>query len=139
MSNPAPAIVFELYNLRPATEAIGPITNQKEVTVLHPDQYNSYYSAEVRYLISMLHNMGTATWLPGVTGGENYAHRINENLTFDENGYEQPGSTIPTFTLYGEKALYMKKMYADADATTRKSGYGGFPLLRVYSIDGVVQ
>jgi hypothetical protein len=108
MSNPRPTIVFQLNVARPATEAVGSKLNQRQVTVLHPDQHDSYHTADERAAIAAQHDVGKVAWIPGFLAAENIDQK---------NGY--------TFTAYGQKALYLKDTYASGDN----------PMLTVVSIE----
>lgn len=96
--NPRPTIVFQLNLNRQSQELVGTKLNQQNVTVLHPDQHDDYHNATERAANAAQHHVNKACWIPGFLAGEN----IDE-----KNGY--------TFTAYGEKALYLKRTFADVD------------------------
>lgn len=100
-----PIITFQLAVQNRLSEKIGPNTNQKDVPVLHPDRYGNtgYLQAIPEQLRMLLQDYYRTTWLPGLTGGENFSH----------NMLESTGAI--TFTLTGSKATYVKNMYTTGD------------------------
>lgn len=89
-----PIITFKLILDRSRTEQIGPNTNAREVTLLHPDMHDS--SPDRGYLNSLEHAKQRISWLPGFLAAENI--NVGDDLQF---------------TAYGQKASYLKKTYAD--------------------------
>lgn len=74
------------------SELIGPNTNQRDVTVLHPDRYTQ--SPDYGRGLINDHFTGRVTWLPGFLQGE--------NIDINDDG---------TITAYGQKAVYLYQNY----------------------------
>lgn len=89
-----PIYVFSISLNRPTSEAIGPITNQKSVNLLHPDMYTSSPSTGRTQMAQ--HQTGNSSWIPGFLRGP--------NVIINGNG---------TITAYGSHAVYLKKTFAD--------------------------
>ena len=89
-----PIITFRLKLDRSMSEKIGPNTNSRDVTMLHPDMHDN--SPDRGYTNSLEHAKQRITWLPGFLAAEN----INVADNFE-------------FTAYGQKATYLKQKYAD--------------------------
>jgi len=94
MSNPKnPIINFRVNLSLNKQETFGPVTNQTNVAMLHPDMHNS--NADTGRAASEQHENQKITWLPGFLSGEN----IEKN----NDG---------TITAYGLKAKYLKDTYS---------------------------
>lgn len=89
-----PIITFRVLMNRQSQEAIGPITNQKNVTMLHPDMHDN--DADRGRLNSENHETQFRPYIPGFLRGS--------NIVRNDNG---------TFTAYGQQAVYLKQQYAD--------------------------
>jgi hypothetical protein len=89
-----PIITFQVVLNRQAQEANGPITNQRVGDVLHPDMYQS--NEDLGRTQAAQHEVQFREYLPGFLRGN--------NLVRNDNG---------TFTVTGQEAVYLKKMYAD--------------------------
>lgn len=89
-----PIYTFAVNLDRLKSELIGPNTNQSSQAVLHPDRYDS--SADRGIENSAQHQTQNTSWLPGFLRGD--------NVVIHDNG---------TITAYGQKAVYLKKTYAD--------------------------
>lgn len=89
-----PIITFRVLMDRQSQEAIGPITNQKNVSMLHPDMHDN--SADRGRLNSENHKAQYHPYIPGFLRGS--------NIVRNDNG---------TFTVYGQQAVYLKQQYAD--------------------------
>lgn len=81
---------------RPTQEKIGPITNQRSVTVLHPDMHDS--SPDRGRTNMAQHEAQFQPYIPGYLGAQ--------NLVRNDDG---------TITAYGQLAVYLKKTYADIE------------------------
>jgi len=90
-----PTITFQVNLEVPKTEDIGANSNVREVTMLHPDRYDTDQDRAVTNISN--HSSEKITWLSGLLAGSNI------NL---KNG--------DTFTLSGSKAEYVRKMYVAA-------------------------
>lgn len=75
-----------------STEAVGPITNQKQVAVLHPDQYVG--SPDYGRTLTSPRHLHRISWLPGMLAAG--------NLEINDDG---------TITAYGQQGAYLKNTY----------------------------
>ena len=91
-----PIITFRVVLNRQAQESVGPITNSRTGTVLHPDAYQS--SGDLGRTNAAQHEAQFRQLLPGLLGGS--------NITHNDDG---------TFTVTGRQAVYLKTQYADID------------------------
>ena len=90
MANPSPAITFRVDLSLLKQEAFGPVTNQRQEAISHPDRgttqnteaYQAYRPAQ------------RVTWLDGIGAARNIEMK---------HGTE--------FTVYGQEAVYLRKMY----------------------------
>ena len=100
-----PIITFQVAVQNRFTEAFGPKTNSQNVAILHPDRYgNTGYLQQIpQQLRILLQDYFRTTWLPGLGAGEN----IEKNMLMS--------TADITFTLTGQKATYVKNMYATGD------------------------
>lgn len=89
-----PVITFRVLRQRQTEEGIGPITNQRTGTVLHPDMHDS--SPDRGNTNKVQHQTQIWQWFPGLIPGN--------NLYVSSDG---------TFTAYGQQATYLKTQYAD--------------------------
>lgn len=101
-----PVIVFRANLTAPATEQIGPNTNARTTGVFSPDTFQT--SPDQGRTENSNRASLKSSWIPGLLDGEN---RVLKNGD--------------TFTLSGEKAVYVKNTY-----TT-----GTNPLLTIVSED----
>ena len=95
------AILHPIYSFtvnldRLRNEKFGPNTNQSNVSVLHPDMYDS--SADRGRTNAAQHQANFTSLIPGFL--------LGENVIIHDNG---------TITAYGQKAVYLKKTYADVE------------------------
>ena len=90
-----PIITFKVLMQRQAQESIGPITNLKTGTVLHPDMHDN--DPDRGRTNSENHETQFSPYIPSTVAGN-----IVRN---DDN----------TFTAYGQVASYLKTEYADID------------------------
>lgn len=88
----SPAITFQVALTPFSTEAVGPKSNEYNPTILQPDQYQP--SPDQGRTEFANRKNTRSTYLPSITGGDNYIKK-------DTN----------QFTLYGQEAIYMRKMY----------------------------
>jgi hypothetical protein len=91
-----PIITFQVVMKRQLQETFGPITNSRNVTVLHPDMYDS--SPDRGRSHANQHETLFQPLLPG--------YLRDQNIVRNDDG---------TFTAYGQLAVYLKKNYADID------------------------
>ncbi len=82
-------IKHPVYNLtgsivRNDQESIGPITNLRTGTVLHPDAYQS--DPERGRAFASLHSANMSTWIPGLTAGDNCVIRNRDMRTLEVQG-----------------------------------------------------
>lgn len=89
-----PIITFRVLMTRQLQETIGPKTNSKSVTMLHPDQHDN--SADRGRTNSAQHQNQFQPFIPGFLRGS--------NIVRNDDG---------TFTAYGQQAVYLKQQYAD--------------------------
>lgn len=89
-----PIISFKVIVKRQIEGTNGPITNSNTGTVLHPDMHDS--DADRGRTASNNHENNFSTIIPGFLAGSNIVRNDDD-----------------TFTAYGQKALYLKKEYAD--------------------------
>src|SRR5436305_1451115 len=75
-----------------SSEAIGPITNQRQVTVLHPDQ--NVNSPDYGRTLTAPRHLHRLTWLPGLLA--------SGNIEVNDDG---------TITAYGAQAKYLLDTY----------------------------
>lgn len=81
-----------------SAEQIGVLDGNRSVNMLHPDRHQSDQDNAVSEQANRKNTR--STWIPGQLVGENRA------LTHGD-----------TFTAYGEKAVYIRDMYASGYAT----------------------
>lgn len=93
MVDPYPTITFQVNLSLKTTEAIGPNTNVISPTLLHPDQHQD--SPDAGRVETSNRTSTLSTWLPGLLAGENAGLKDGDQ-----------------FTLYGQKATYMRDNYA---------------------------
>lgn len=112
---------------RHAEETVGPLTNAKTGTVLHPDMYTSYPdglaspSGRGGRENAAQHATQKSCWLPGLLGGENIA----------KPGHWQNGVfSDATFFGYGQKGTYLAKTYG--------YGHAADPMVFEIEIDEVL-
>lgn len=91
---PHPTYTFRVLLKRQNEETIGPITNSRSGTVLHPDMHDSDPDRGRANIAQ--HETQYHPFLPGFLRGQ--------NIVRNDNG---------TFTAYGETATYLKTQYAD--------------------------
>lgn len=93
MSEPKHPIITFAVNLgRFTEETVGPNTNSKSVNLLHPDMHDN--SADRGRTNAANHQTQFSSHFPGLTAGEN-------RKLADEG----------SFTAYGQRASYLKKVY----------------------------
>jgi hypothetical protein len=91
MTNPTPAITFQVDFKLQMNEKIGPIENEKDVAVLHPDRYQEDQDNAILENANRVNLVGSH--LPTMNLG-------NRKLKHGD-----------TFTEYGQKAVYLRDMY----------------------------
>lgn len=91
-----PIYTFTVNLDRLKSESVGPNTNLRSGTVLHPDMHDNDVDRGRSNIVN--HQTGNISWLPGFLMGE--------NIVINDNG---------TITAYGQKALYLKREYADIE------------------------
>lgn len=89
-----PIITFRVLMNRQSQETIGPMTNSKNVSVLHPDMHDN--DTDRGRTNSANHETQFQPYIPGFLTGS--------NIVRNDNG---------TFTAYGQQAVYLKQQYAD--------------------------
>ena len=89
-----PIIKFSVIMQRQRNETIGPITNAKETSVLHPDMHVN--SPDLGVASAANHQTQFQPYIPGYLRGD--------NLVRNDDG---------TFVAYGQLATYLKTQYAD--------------------------
>lgn len=89
-----PIITFKVLMNRRLNEDIGPITNVKSTSLLHPDQHDN--SPDRGRTNSQNHETQFQPFIPGFLRGN--------NIVRNDDG---------TFTAYGQQAVYLKTQYAD--------------------------
>ena len=82
MSHPVYNLVAHLA--RHDQESIGPLTNLKTGTVLHPDMYQS--SPDLGRTCAAQHENQFSTWVPGLLAGSNAVIRGGEVRTAEAQG-----------------------------------------------------
>lgn len=88
-----PIYTFTINLDRLKSETVGPSTNQRTGTVLHPDSYQK--SPDRSQAMISQHAAGNISLIPTLLGA---------NIQMNDNG---------TITAYGQHAVYLKKTYAD--------------------------
>ena len=91
-----PIYTFKVLMNRRRDETIGPLTNAKNVNLLHPDMHDNSPDRGVTNAAN--HETQFRPFIPGYLRGQN----ITRN---DDN----------TFTAYGQLAVYLKTQYADIE------------------------
>lgn len=91
-----PIYTFRVNLDRNTSESVGPNTNLRSGTVLHPDMHCT--SADRGVTRAAQHKAGNVSLIPGFLRGENVV--VNDDATI---------------TAYGQKAIYLKQTYADVD------------------------
>lgn len=89
-----PIYTFRVLLQRHRDEKFGPITNQVESDVLHPDMHDN--SPDRGRTNSENHETQYHPFLPGLLRGE--------NIVRNDDG---------TFTVYGQQGTYLKEQYVD--------------------------
>ena len=93
MANPSPEITFRVNLELLSTEAIGPLTNERNPSILHPTQHVESPDRG-RTDKAYLKNTRVA-YIPGLTAAVNRELRQGE-----------------TFTAYGQQAIYIRDQFA---------------------------
>jgi len=91
-----PIYTFKVLMKRVRDEKIGPITNSRDVNLLHPDMHVN--SPDAGTASAAQHETYFRPLLPGKLTGQ--------NIVRNDDG---------TITAYGELGTYLKKEYADID------------------------
>src|SRR5574343_1667322 len=89
-----PIYRFKVSLDRLLSEKFGPNTNQRDVTLLHPDMYDN--SPDRGRTNAAVHQTGNVSWYPTLFAGL--------NIDIHDDG---------TITAYGQHAAYLKKTYVD--------------------------
>lgn len=89
-----PVYVFRVKLNRPTTQKIGPVTNSRNVTTLHPDMHDS--SADRGRVNAAQHDAQKLAFLPGLLASGGILRNDDE-----------------TFTAYGAQAVYLRQTYVD--------------------------
>lgn len=106
MTNPHPAITFEVNLKLNSAEAVGPKSNSKDVNILHPDRHSEDQDAAVTKIENRKNNR--STWVPnGINISGIPASVLGPNRALKHGDQ---------FTLYGMQALYVRDMYAEGYA-----------------------
>ena len=93
MADPYPTITFRVNLELKSEEQIGPNTNEKDVSILHPDLHQN--SAD-RGRLEKSNRVNTrSSWNPGLLGAKNWALKDGDE-----------------FTQHGQQALYTRDTYA---------------------------
>jgi hypothetical protein len=77
-----------------SNETVGPVTNSRNVGMLHPDMHQSSPDNGVVEKARRVTNQTAVTWIPGLLGASNRELKHGD-----------------TFTEYGLKAIYLRDMY----------------------------
>lgn len=91
MANPTPAITFRVNLSLHSSEVIGPLGNEKNTAMLHPDRHDSADRA-VESIANRANHLSTYAPTVNVMPNQKWVHG-------DE------------FTEYGQKAVYLRSMY----------------------------
>jgi len=91
-----PIYTFKVLMKRVRDEKIGPITNSRDVNLLHPDMHVN--SPDEGRANEANHETQFRPFIPGFLRGQ--------NITRNDDG---------TFTAYGQLGTYLKTQYADID------------------------
>jgi hypothetical protein len=86
------------YPVRLNEESIGPLTNLKTGTVLHPDMYDS--SPDRGRVNAAQHEKQMSSWIPGELAGSNMVQKGDD--------------TTRTVEVQGEQATYMETLLAQS-------------------------
>ena len=89
-----PIYTFKVLMVRQLEETIGPMTNSKDVSVLHPDRHDN--SPDRGNANAANHQTQYQPYIPGFLRGN--------NIVRNDDG---------TFTAYGAQGTYLKVNYAD--------------------------
>jgi hypothetical protein len=89
-----PIYKFKVNLNRLRNEAVGPVTNQRSVNLLHPDMHDN--SPDRGRTNAAEHQKQYHAWLPSLFPGK--------NIDIKDDG---------TIVAYGAEAVYLKKTYAD--------------------------
>jgi hypothetical protein len=89
-----PIYTFKVLMKRQLEENVGPVTNSKSVSMLHPDQHDN--SPDRGQTNQANHETQYQPVIPGFLRGS--------NIVRNDDG---------TFTAYGEQGTYLKEQYAD--------------------------
>lgn len=89
-----PIYTFRVKLDRPATQKVGPITNSRDVVMLHPDMHDS--SPDRGRANAAQHTSQKLAFLPGLLAAGGIIRNDDE-----------------TFTAYGAQAVHLKKTYVD--------------------------
>lgn len=90
---------FYPHLVRRQEETIGPLTNQKTGTVLHPDMHDS--DPDRGRVNAAQHDAQISTFLPGLSAGENIVRKGNLPI-IDQVAYA-----------YGEAGVYIDQNYGE--------------------------
>lgn len=96
MANPSPEITFRVNLELNSTELLGPKTNSRSPSILHPDRHDNDQDRAVSNMAN--HKDLRSTWIPGLSAANNRALKDGD-----------------TFTEYGLTALYIKNRYTTGD------------------------
>ncbi len=102
MTNPHPAITFQVNLSLPKTETMGPGTNEITVVPLNPVRHQESQDQAILDE-AQLKNL-RVTWLPGINAASNIELKHGD-----------------TFTLYGQQALYVRDNYAIGYAPSERA------------------
>ena len=89
-----PIYTFKVLMKRQLEESVGPVTNSKSVSMLHPDQHDN--SPDRGQTNQANHETQYQPYIPGFLRGN--------NIVRNDDG---------TFTAYGAQGTYLKEQYAD--------------------------
>lgn len=89
-----PIYTFKMTIASGTSELVGPNTNQRAVTMLSPDQYQT--SPNLGRTQNTARKNQFLSWIPGLRDGENLFHVDGD-----------------TFTVYGKAGTHIKTNYAD--------------------------
>jgi hypothetical protein len=89
-----PIYTFKVLMNKRRNETIGPLTNAKDVNLLHPDMHVN--SPDMGRTNEAFHETTFRPFIPGELRGQ--------NITRNDDG---------TFTAYGQLGTYLKTQYAD--------------------------
>jgi hypothetical protein len=128
MGNPQPTIVFQVNLNLLAKETMMPAYAAMEVGMMDVDSGQTHQNSPDAH-------DRRSTWLSGGVGVQGKA---GQTVAILGNADYKHGDT---FTLYGSKAMYMRKLYCGADSRGAKFSGEATPdrnLLIVVSVDGAI-